>query len=68
MSIVRPKPTTVYVLPFRTCDWDTIITCLASTPWHIMDVFDDIDDMWHFFKSCLVSVLDQYAPLKAKVF
>jgi len=29
-----------------------------------MDVFDDIDDMYHFFKSCLFSVLDQYAPLK----
>jgi len=29
-----------------------------------MDVFDDIDDTWYFFKSCLFSVLDQYAPLK----
>jgi len=65
MSVVRPKPATVYICPFRSCDWDAIRSSLASTPWYVMDIFDDIDDMWHFFKSCLFSVLDQYAPLKA---
>ena len=30
-----------------------------------MDTFDELDDKWHYFKSCLFSVLDRYAPLKS---
>ena len=36
---------------------------LASFPWQVMSTFDDIEDMWHFFKSSLFCVLDEHAPL-----
>ena len=36
---------------------------LASFPWQVMCTFDEIEDMWHFFKSSLFCVLDEHAPL-----
>jgi len=32
-----------------------------------MDIFDGIDDKWHFFKLCLPFALNQHAPLKKVV-
>ena len=62
---IHPKPTTISIRPFQKCDWSAIREYVASTPWQVMDVFDDVDDMWHYFKSSLFSVLDHYAPLKS---
>ena len=62
VPVVCPKPIAVYIRSFRSCDWDAIREFLANTPWHVMDVFD-IEDKWHFFKSCF-SVLNQYASFK----
>ena len=62
--VIRHKPFILSIRPFCKCDLDAIREALASTPWHVMDTFDDLDDKWHYYKSCLFSVLDQYAPLK----
>ena len=32
-----------------------------------MSTFDEIEDMWHFFKSSLFCVLDEHAPLRLVV-
>ena len=36
-------------------------------PWQVMSTFDEIEDMWHFFKSSLFCVLDEHAPLRLVV-
>ena len=64
---VKPAQSVMYVSSYRNCDWDAMRECLRTAPWHVMDIFDDIDDKWHFFKSCLYYVLNQYAPLKRVV-
>jgi len=65
LSVIRNKPITLLIRPFHKCDWNAIRESLAATPWQVMDTFDDVDDMWHYFKASLFNVLDEYAPLKS---
>ena len=44
--------------------WDDVRSCLSHAPWSVLNIFDDIEDMWGFFHSILQSSLDTYAPLK----
>ena len=67
LPVERLRPTTVSVCSFRGCDWTTVRESLASVPWQVMSTFDEIEDMWHFFKSSLLCVLDEHAPLKSVV-
>ena len=59
--------TVMYVRSLRHCDWDAVREYLRAAPWHVMDIFDDIDDKWNFFKSCLHYALNQHAPIKKVV-
>ena len=65
LFVVCQKPSTFSIRSFRKCDWSAVRDSLASTPWQVMDVLDDVDDMWHYFMASLFSVLDEYAPLKS---
>ena len=65
LAITRPKPTVISVRSFRKCDWASVRESLGSVPWQVMTIFDEIEDMWFFFKSSLYFILDKYAPLKA---
>ena len=37
---------------------------LSAAPFHIMDIFDDPDDMLHVFESLYNDILDEHSPLK----
>ena len=56
LSVVHQRPSTCLIRPFRKCDWSAVKDSVASTPWQVMDAFDDVDDMWHYFKASLFSV------------
>ena len=38
-------------------------SCLSHAPWSVLDIFDDIDDMWGYFHNILQSCLDTYAHM-----
>ena len=40
---------------------------LTSVLWQVMSTFDEIEDMWHFFKSSLFCVLNKHGSLKSVV-
>ena len=67
LLVTCPKPTVISVRSFRKCDWAAVRESLASVPWQVMTTFDELEDMWYFFKSSLYYVLDEYAPLKTVV-
>lgn len=67
LSVVCPRPTTIFVRSFRNCDWAAVRESLASVPWQVMSTFDEIEDMWYFFKTSLYDILDEYAPVKSVV-
>ena len=37
-----------------------------SIPFHVFDIFDDIDDVYWMHDKLFMSVLDRYAPIKTK--
>ena len=39
---------------------------LSCIPFHIMDIFDDIDDKYWTFYKMLINVVDCHAPIKTK--
>jgi len=62
IPVVRPPVHYVSVRSFRKCPWDEVRQSLSTAPWHVMDIYDDINDMWDFFISILFQCLDTYAP------
>ena len=37
---------------------------LATAPWHVGDIFDSLDERYHYWTSLLNTVLDDHAPRK----
>ena len=64
MLVSRPLPSRVSVRSFQRCDWSEVRRSIAYIPWQVMDTFDDVNDMWCFFQSSLLSILNDFAPLK----
>ena len=50
LSVVYPRPTTIFVHSFRNCDWAAVRESLASVLWQVMSTFDEIEYMWYFLK------------------
>ena len=59
-QVVNP----VMIRLFRNCNWDEMRKAIRTAPWQVMEIYDDVNDMWHFFCSILKSYLDFYAPLQ----
>ena len=35
--------------------------CLHYAPWQAVDIYDDVNDIWKFFRSVLFEYLDSFA-------
>lgn len=46
----------------KTFNQDLFLRDLYSTHFHIMDIFDDIDDKLYVFESLYLDILDEHAP------
>ena len=51
IPVVRPDVNYVSIHSFRKCPWDEVRHSLSTALWHVMDIYDDVNDMWHFFGS-----------------
>ena len=40
---VKPAQSVMHIHSYRHCDWDAMREYLRTAPWHVMDIFDDID-------------------------
>lgn len=55
IPVVRPDVHYVSIRSFRKCPWDEVRHSLSTAPWHVMDIYDDVNDMWHFlFQSYII--------------
>ena len=59
---IRPDVHYVSIRSFRKCSRDEVRLSLSTAPWHMMDIYDDVNDMWHFFVTILHYFLDMYTP------
>ena len=46
---------------------DDFLFDLQAAPFHVMDVFDDADDMTWFTSTLISDVIDGHAPVKSKI-
>ena len=49
---------------FKKFDRDKFVEDFSVAPFHIMDIFDDPDDMLYVFESLYNDILDEHSPLK----
>jgi len=45
-------------------DEENFLNDLRTAPWHVGNIFDSIDDQYHYWESLLNNILDDHAPLK----
>ena len=44
ISLMKCLPRSVWVRSFKKCDWIELRATLCSAPWHLMDLFHDLND------------------------
>jgi len=49
---------------YSKCSSELLQKDLHWVPWHILDIFDDIEDRWNMWKLLFNSILDEHAPLR----
>ena len=65
-SATTPKPRFSYITArsYKNDGNAKFIDDLASAPFHIADIFDDLDDQVHVLNSLFWGVLSEHAPLR----
>ena len=64
VTVCRRAPREIWVHSFKKCNWDQVRESLATAPWNVMSIYDDLDDQWSFFHSILMESFQFYAPFK----
>ena len=61
------KPRKIFYRSYKHfCEAD-YLTDLSFAPFHVADIFDDIDDIAWFSSSLIRNVIDAHAPVKSKI-
>ena len=51
---------------FKRFNDEAFLNELFNAPFHVYDVFDDINDSYWFFTELYTSILNEHAPIKTK--
>ena len=62
VPVCRSVPHALMIRSFRWCHWDEVWEHLQAVPWQMMDILDDVNDMW-VLHECLVT----FVPLHSVV-
>ena len=49
---------------YKNCDMEVYTNKLATAPWHVGDLFDDVDDQEYHWKTLMKDIVDECFPLK----
>ena len=61
------KPKRIYYRSYKHFCENDYLDDIASAPFHVARVFDDIDDIAWFHSSLIRNVIDSHAPVKSKI-
>ena len=61
------KPKKIYYRSYKHFCENDYLNDIASAPFHVAHVFDDIDDIAWFHSSLIRNVIDSHAPIKSKI-
>lgn len=62
IKATRPIPSFVYSRSFNDCDIDSLCQDMQSCPWHVAEIFDDINDQVGFWEDLYLFTLDPHVP------
>ena len=60
------KATTITYRSYKNFDESIFVEQLSMVPYHVGEIFDDIDDSYWFFNELTMQVVDAIAPLKRR--
>ena len=63
---VKKKRTIMY-RSYRKFEKNAYVHDLSTAPYHVGEVFDDVDDAYWYFETLTKQIIDENAPLKKKV-
>ena len=65
-KIIHYRPKTIDCRSLKNVDIDLLSVGLAKCPWHVGDIFTDMDDRIDFWNSLANHTIDYHAPIKRK--
>ena len=62
------KPTTKALVhrQTKTTDFDNFSKDLLDAPWHVGEIFDDLDDAYDYWRNLFDSIANEHAPMRKK--
>ena len=64
LRAIQHRSRTIQFRSYKNTDMDDLKSDLATAPWHVGEIFDSLDERYHFWTSLLNTVLDDHAPQK----
>jgi len=64
--VPKQKAITINYRSYKHFDQAKFIQELSEAPYHVGDIFDDIDDSYSFFHKLTMDIVDKFAPMKTK--
>ena len=61
------KPRIIHYRSFKKFAEPEFLYDIACAPFHVMEIFDDVDDMAWCTSALIRSIIDEHAPMKSKV-
>ena len=62
-----PKPRIIRYKSYKNFSESEFVNSVASAPFHVMDIFDEIDDMTWYTSTLLRNIIDEHAPMKIRI-
>ena len=60
---VKSSPKVSFARSFKKCDTNALLSDLDGAPWHLIDMFDCLDDKWDYWRVLFLGIVDKHAPL-----
>jgi len=64
LSAPRLQSRKIYARNYKNFNSDIFFEDLQNAPFHVMDVFDDVDDKLFAFESLYLDIINEHAPIK----
>ena len=65
-NTLKADPKIIESRQFKNFDCDALIEDIKETPFHFASLMDDPNEMWNFWKSLFLEVINKHAPMRKR--
>ena len=66
LKMPRPSKSVITYRSYKKFNTENFSRDISYIPFHVLDVFDDIDDKYWMYNALLLNVVDEHAPVKTR--